>query len=126
MASIKFLLALPALCAAVAACSPNAPSPTPASTTPPQTAPYAFTGQVLQYGTASGIASATVTLVNPSGVPNATTTDASGAFSFSGLADSGTYTLQADAAGYVPSSAVMAVPVVPVPSFTIKLLPRSA
>jgi hypothetical protein len=78
---------------------------------------------VLQAGTSTGIPAASVTLVDPSGIPASTTTDGGGAFSFSGLAASGTYTIQTLAAGYVPSTSLMAVPVT---NFTIQMIPLSA
>jgi hypothetical protein len=58
-----------------------------------------------------GIPSATVTLTDPSGTPQTTATNGSGAFSFSGLATSGTYTLQTVASGYVPATTPISIPV---------------
>jgi trimeric autotransporter adhesin len=107
-----------AFCAAIAGCSQSAATSPTTSTTTTQTAPFTLSGKVLQAGTSNGIASAAVTLTAASSAPLTTTTDATGAFSFSGLATSGTYTLQVVAAGYVPATTAI---VIPVASFTINL-----
>jgi len=117
---LRLVFSVIALCGAIVGCSPSATSPTPSTTTTTQTPPFTLNGKVLQVGTSNGIPSATVTLVDPSGTPSTTTTDANGAFSFSGLTTSGSYTLQAVASGFVPVTATISIPVT---SFTINLAP---
>jgi hypothetical protein len=58
-------------------------------------------------------------LTGADGTPLTTVTDASGAFSFSGLATSGAYSLQTVASGYVPATTAISVPV---GSLTINLV----
>lgn len=114
------VISISALCAVVVGCAPStgtAPSTTTTTTTS-QTAPFTLNGKVLQAGTSNGITSASVTLTPASSSPLTTTTDATGAFSFSGLATSGTYTLQVAASGYVPVTTAITIPVT---SFTINL-----
>src|SRR6516162_2780922 len=95
------VLTLGALCAAIAGCSPStATAPTTTTTTTTPTAPFTVTGKVQQAGTSNGIASAAIMLTGADGTPLTTVTDASGAFSFSGLATSGAYSLQTVASGY--------------------------
>ena len=118
---LRLVVSIIALCGAIVGCSPSTTSPTPStSSTSTQTAPFTLNGKVLQVGTSNGIPSATVTLVDPSGTPSTTTTDANGAFTFSGLATTGSYTLQAVASGFVPVTATISIPVT---SFTINLAP---
>jgi trimeric autotransporter adhesin len=107
------------LCATVVGCSPTtSTTPTTTTTTTSQTPPFTLSGKVLQAGTSNGIGSATVTLTPASSAPLTTTTDASGAFSFSGLTTSGAYSLQVVASGYVPVTTALTIPVA---SFTINL-----
>ena len=75
----------------------------------------------MQAFTANGIAGASITLTSPSDVVNAATTDAGGAFSFSGLTESGTYEIDTSAAGYVPAETTMSIPVTS--TFTINVTP---
>jgi hypothetical protein len=117
---LRLVISVIALCGAIVGCSPSTPSPTPSTTPSTQTPPFTLNGKILQVGTSNGIPSATVTLVDPSGTPLTTTTDANGAFSFSGLATSGSYTLQAVASGFVPITATITIPVA---SFTVNLAP---
>jgi hypothetical protein len=105
---------------AVCACSPSAPSTT-TTTTPAPTAPYTLNGRVVQAFTSNGIANASMTLTSPSDVVMNTTTDATGAFSFSGLTESGTFRIDTNAAGYVPAETAMAIPVTS--TFTILVTP---
>ncbi len=117
---LLFLASLVVLCAVIAGCSPSATSPTPTTSTTTPTAPFTLNGKVFQAGTSNGIVSATVTLTAAAAEPLTTTTDATGAFSFSGLATSGTYTLQIAAPGYVPATTPITIPVT---GFTINLTP---
>jgi len=113
------VITVSALCAAIVGCTPSTgTAPTTTTTTTTQTAPFTLNGKVLQAGTSNGITSASVTLTPASSAPLTTTTDATGAFSFSGLATSGTYTLQVTASGYVPVTTALTIPVA---SFTINL-----
>jgi hypothetical protein len=115
------VISVSALCALAVGCSPSTgTAPTTTTTTPTTpTAPFTLNGKVLQAGTSNGITSATVTLTPASSAPLTTTTDATGAFSFSGLATSGAYTLQVVASGYVPVTTAITIPVT---SFTINLI----
>jgi len=79
--------------------------------------PTALTGQVVQAGTTTGIASAALTLADSSANIFTTTTDASGAFTFPNLA-AGTFELQASAPGYVASDSTLTFPV---SSYTVQL-----
>jgi hypothetical protein len=87
--------------------STSAPSTTTTPTTP--TVPAGtFAGRALQAGTSNPIVSAAVTMF-AADVPVTTTTDASGAFSFSGLT-AGASTLQVSAPGFVASTSTVTVP----------------
>jgi Bacterial Ig-like domain (group 2)/CarboxypepD_reg-like domain len=94
-----------------ASCSPSTQAPT-ATTTPttPKTPSGTFTGTVLQAGSSQAVASATVT-ISQADVPLITTTNASGAFAFSGLTDGASTLLQVSAAGYVDSVSTVTIPV---------------
>jgi len=123
--SLKFtrVITVSALCAAVVACSPStSTAPTTTTTTTTQSPPFTLNGTVLQAGTSNGIPSATVTLTDPSGTPQTTATNGSGAFSFSGLATSGAYSLQTVASGYVPATTNISIPV---GSLTVNLVPAT-
>src|SRR5207248_9296834 len=90
--SVLVLLAL--MCVAPA-CGGNV-SPlaaTSASTSADSSTPASLVGHVVQAGTASGIASAQLTLVDTSGTVRTATTDATGAFSFDSLS-AGIFSLQ--------------------------------
>ena len=109
------------LCVAVCACVACSRDITPASptSTPTSTATiFGLTGQVVQAGTATGIAAATVTLTDTLGNSLTTTTNTAGAFAFDATLAAGTYTLQVSAPGYAASAAVMTIPV---SSFTVQL-----
>jgi carboxypeptidase family protein len=123
MFSVKVVLVLCVFALAAVACSPATPSvsTTTTSSTPTPTAPYTLNGRVVQALTANGVAAASITLTSPSSVVSTTTTDTTGAFSFSGLGESGTYTIDATAAGYVPTETTMAIPVTS--TFTINITP---
>jgi len=120
---VKFPFVLCALCVMCAACSPSAPSSSATTTpaTPTPTAPYTLNGRVVQAFSANGIGAAALTLISPSGVVAATTTDSTGAFSFSGLTESGTYEIDTNANGYVPAQTTMSIPVTS--TFTINVTP---
>jgi hypothetical protein len=92
-----------------AACSPSVSAPSATTTTTATTVPAGtFAGRVLQAGTSNPIASAAVTMF-VADAPVTTTTDASGAFSFSGLS-AGASTLQVSASGFVASTSTVTVP----------------
>ena len=109
---------------ACAACSNSLTAASvPAATTPAAcTGTCTLTGQVVQQGTSNGIASASLMLVDGSGVATTSTAGATGAFSFPNL-PAGTYSIQASAPGYVTSAAIFAMPVA---TFTVALTPVNA
>jgi hypothetical protein len=115
MAFKRFFLCL-LIAGTFAACS-NSLAPTTASTTGAAacTTTCTLTGQVVQQGTANGVASAALTLANGSGVVTTSTTDATGAFSFPNL-PAGVYALQTAAPGYVVAVANFNMPAA---SFTV-------
>ena len=108
-----------------AACS-NSLAPTTASSTGAGaaacTGTCTLTGQVVQQGTANGVASAALTLANGSGVVTTSTADATGAFSFPNL-PAGVYALQTAAPGYVVAVANLTMPAA---NFTVELTPLNA
>jgi hypothetical protein len=93
-----------------ASCSPNTQAPTATRPTTPTTPSGTFTGTVLQAGSSQAVPSATVTISQTS-VPLTTTTNASGAFAFSGLTDGASTVLQVSAAGFVDSVSTVTIPV---------------
>jgi hypothetical protein len=103
---------------ACAACSHDITPASPTSTPTSTATIFGLTGQVVQAGTGTGIAAATVTLTDTLGNALTTTTNAAGAFAFDATLAAGTYTLQVSAPGYAASAAVMAIPV---SSFTVQL-----
>jgi carboxypeptidase family protein/Big-like domain-containing protein len=107
------LISVSALCAAVFACTPStSTTPTTTTTTPTTPSPpYTLSGKVVQAGTSNAIPAATVTLTGAAITPLTTSTDANGAFSFSGLTTSGAYSVQTVASGYVPAATAISIPV---------------
>ena len=105
-------LCLAASCVSLG-CGSSSLSPSSPSTSTPTTTPTTFglTGQVVQQGTTTGIASAALLLVDTSGNAMTTVADATGAFAFGVTLASGTYTLQTTAPGYRPSVAIISIPV---------------
>lgn len=91
-----FLLSLVA-CGGSDGGSPTSPSPAPTPTT------FNLTGQVVNDSTGSGIAGATVTIVDGPNASRGTTTDGAGNYSLTGLQASG-FTVRARAQYYNESS----------------------
>jgi hypothetical protein len=89
-----------ALIGLTAACG-GEKTPTPPSSTPPAT--FSLTGRVTDSGTASGIAGATLTIVDSVNVGKSATTDGSGNYSFTGLQPAG-FTISVTAANYVSTA----------------------
>jgi hypothetical protein len=103
------VLAVLILIVLTTACGPNTTAPSTTSTTTTPTVPAGtFAGRALQTGTSNPIASAVVTMFQAD-APVTTTTDASGAFSFTGLS-AGASTLQVSASGFVASTSTVTVP----------------
>jgi hypothetical protein len=102
------LLCLTAACAGCSNSLAIAPSSTTSSSS--TATPTALTGRVVQTGTTNGIAKAALTLVDSSANISTTTTDATGAFTFTNLS-AGTFELQVAAPGYVTSDSTLTFPV---------------
>jgi hypothetical protein len=120
MMSIRTIFwCLAAMCV-FSACTENTLSPTtpPASSTTPAPTIFGLTGQVVQAGTTTGIASAALLLVDSSGNAMNAVSDSTGAFAFGVTLASGNYTLQTTAPGYRPSVAIIAIPAT---SLTVQL-----
>ena len=103
-------LAMPMLMVSLTmACGPNGTAPSTTPTTTPAAVPAGtFAGRALQAGTSNPIVSAAVTMFQAD-APLTTTTDASGAFSFTGLS-AGASMLQVSASGFVASTSTVTVP----------------
>jgi hypothetical protein len=103
------------------ACSSEPTAPTTTPTTPAAPPAGTFAGRALQAGTSNPIVSAAVTTF-VADAPVTTTTDASGAFSFSGLT-AGTTSLVVSAPGFVASTSTVTVPQ---NGYVVMLLPVGA
>jgi len=111
MMSIRTIfLCLAAACVSFGCSSSLTPTSPSTPTTPTTPTTFGLTGQVVQAGTTTGIASAALLLVDTSGNAMTTASDATGAFAFGTTLASGTYTLQTTAPGYRPSVAIISIP----------------
>jgi hypothetical protein len=104
----KLLAVLIPIVSLTTACSSDVTAPSTTPTTPAAPAAGTFAGRALQAATSTPIVSASVTMF-VADVPVTTTTDASGAFSFSGLT-AGASSLVVSAAGFIPSTSTVTVP----------------
>jgi hypothetical protein len=111
---------IPIVCLATA-CSSDLSAPSTTPTTPAAPPAGTFAGRALQAGTSNPIVSAAVTMI-VADVPVTTTTDASGAFSFSGLT-AGASSLLVSAPGFVASTSTVTVPQ---SGYVVMLAPVSA
>ena len=111
MMSIRTILLCFATTCVCAGCSSSLAPTSPPPSTPTTPTTFGLTGQVVQAGTTTGIASAALLLVDSSGNAMNSVSDSTGAFAFGVTLASGTYTLQTTAPGYRGSVAIVSIPV---------------